>query len=184
MRQRLIVSRDHDESGRAVLIGAALFSSFMERVSAIRARGKSAKGLFLSPADERGRERPPVEVTFAEGDDPFEPPALASLSMRARRNRRVIVAPFHTQASTPVRFSLLDYVPHTPPFRWHLVVGIGETKPPAVQPFVLHKTDDELVAEPVLLLVEGSEKELRQVERVMSGEPPRRSRAGAAADRT
>ena len=169
MRHRLIVSRDHDESGRAILLGAALFSSFLERVRELHARGEKVRGLFIAPADERGRERPPVEASFAEGnDDPFEAPALSSLAMRARRSRRVLAAPFHTQTTTPVRFSLIDYVPHAPPFRWHLVVGLRDPERPVVQPFLLHKTDDELVAAPVLLLVVGVEKELTQVERLMS----------------
>ena len=169
MRHRLIVSRDHDESGRAVLVGAALFSSFLERARELHTRGEKVRGLFIAPADERGRERAPVEVSFGEANsDPFEPPALSSLAMRARRSRRVLVAPFHAQTTAPVRFSLIDYVPHTPPFRWHLVVGLRDAERPVVQPFLLHKTDDELVAAPVLLLVEGVEKELKQVERLMS----------------
>lgn len=180
MRHRLIVSRDHDDSGRAVLIGAALFSSFLERVGALHARGEKVRGLFLAPADERGRERPPVEASFADvREDPFEAPALRGLAMRARRSRRVLVAPFHTQSTAPVRFSLIDYVPHTPAFRWHLVIGLGEPERPVVQPFLLHKTDDELVAAPVLLLVEGVEKELKQVERLMSRAPARPREAGA-----
>jgi hypothetical protein len=175
MRHRLIVSRDHDESGRAVLMGAALFSSFLERVRELHARGEKVRGMLIAPADERGRERAPVEAAFAEArQDPFEASALASLAMRARRNRRVLVAPFHAQTTAPVRFSLIDYVPHAPPFRWHLVVGLRDPERPVVQPFLLHKTDDELVAAPVLLLVEGVEKELKQVERLLSRGPARR----------
>jgi hypothetical protein len=183
MRHRLIVSRDHDESGRAVLMGAALFADFMERARALHARGEPVRGLFLSPADERGRERPPVEASFGEGHDPFEAAALAGLAMRARRSRRVLVAPFHAQTTAPARFSMIDYVPHTPPFRWHLVVSLRDPQRPVVQPFLLHKTDEELVAAPVLLLVEGVEKELVRVERLMSGGRPRAA-AGASAGRS
>lgn len=186
MRHRLIVSRDHDDSGRAILIGAGLFASFLERVSALHARGEKVRGIFLSPADERGRERPPIEASFGEGHDPFEPTALAGLAMRARRSRRVLAAPFHGKTfhgqTTPVRFSPDDYVPHAPPFRWHLVVGLRDPEPPVVQPFLLHKTDDELVAAPVLLLVEGVEKELVRVERLMSG-AKRRGQASSSVTR-
>lgn len=177
MRHRLIVSREHDDSGRAVLMGAALFSSFLERVSALYARGVNARGFLLAPADERGRERPPVEASFAEEGDPFEPTAIAGLALRARRSRRVLVAPFHTQDTPPIRFSLVDHVPHTPPFRWHLVVGMSDPERPIVQPFLLQNTEAELIAAPVLLLVEGPERELQQVERIMAGKGTRRAGA-------
>lgn len=160
-------------------MGAALFASFLERVCRLERRGATTRGMLLSPLDERGRERPPVEAVFfgEEGEEGFAPSALTALRMRARRNRRVMVAPFRSQATPPVRFSSTDYVAHDPPFGWHLVVGTreapGAAARPAVQPFMFRQEGDARLAEPVLLLVEGLRPELAAVERLMAGELPR-----------
>lgn len=181
MRQRWIVSRLHDDSGRAVLLGATLFASFMERVKALHARGRNAGGFFLSPIRADGRDEPrPVEAWFAKDENDFEPSALAAFEDNVRRARRTPVAPFHTQPAAPTRFAKSDYVPHSPPFAWHLVVSLSEAKP-FVQPFMLEWKDGELIADPVLLLVEGHEHELAAVERVMADVPPHEPRRHAPA---
>lgn len=165
MRKRMIVSRESDGSGRAVIADAMFFSSFVEEAKAYHPRGHEAVGVLLACAARADRERHPTEVHFF---DPARlardgawlrvpPDEIARLEERLDTFKRYVVAPFHD------RGVMLDVSPLLPT-RWWLALSLRDLRTKSVQPF--------MDGAPIHLLVEGRPPELARVERLLAPPSP------------